>query len=103
LDDGVAVRRDAEPVIWPERIGKASPKFSRRKSQPGPGLLEDDARLEASRRAEVITLIRCVGIELKGYPHVGRRPELRDLEPAIDHADDDVRFAAEGYRFPENL
>src|SRR5258708_5171113 len=48
-------------------------------------------------------LIGGMGVQLKRHEHVGRRPEVPEIEAGCEDADHDMRIAAQRNRFPDDL
>jgi hypothetical protein len=59
-------------------------------------------RLEPRGSAEVVRLIHRVRIDLKRGPHIRLVDELRWIEVLADHADHDVRLAAQRDSFADD-
>src|SRR5207247_3707924 len=102
-DEGYLKRRHAETVVRGKRVGKLLPISPGGDLNLRPCLLERYARLQPSRHLEVMTLVRAVGIQLKGKPYFGCRAELLDVETGTDDTAHDVRIAAWRNRLADNL
>ena len=58
-------------------------------------LRQRHTRSEPGRGVEIVGAVGRIGVDLEIGPHVRWIDELRRIEVAIEHADDDVRIAAE--------
>lgn len=65
-------------------------------------LFESHAVFEPSRSLKVMTLVNCVRIELKRYPHFRGGTEILEIEPLADDSRDDIGLASQNHRLAGN-
>ena len=96
-DEHVLDALHAERLVLTDGVRKSRAEFVGRGLEPRVRLLDRDARLQARRGPEIVSLIGRVPIELERDPDLRRRPAppVFDVEGRAEDADHGIRLVAE--------